>query len=100
MSRKFLSKKQFTATNIETIGLSSADTYDLPESVKLTVVGTTAALSDLDNDNFSVTYDFTDVVSSEISVAEVPVSVKINKKIIGICWVYRPSDVETIQPIN
>ncbi|MBE6737148.1 MAG: hypothetical protein E7566_00630 [Ruminococcaceae bacterium] len=96
----FLSKKQFTATNIETIGLSSADTYDLPESVKLTVVGTTAALSDLDNDNFSVTYDFTDVVSSEISVAEVPVSVKINKKIIGICWVYRPSDVETIQPIN
>ncbi len=96
----YLSIKSFNVTNINSLGLTSDYNYDLPSSINVYAVGTTAALNDLDEDSFIVTYDFTDVKSLGESIIEVPVNVKINKKIIGICWVHRSDDTEKVYLSN
>lgn len=69
-------------------------TYTAPTTYAVSVVGTHTALSFLDDDSFTIEYDFKDVTPSDETPVNVPVSIKIKGS--DLCWVYRTSDTASV----
>ncbi len=74
--------------------LPSGYTYSSPSTFAVTAVGTTTALSALDEDSFTITYDFNGITPSAETPVDVPVEISVNST--GLCWVYRTSETVSV----
>lgn len=82
------------ASRISIKNLPDGYNYNAPSSFAVSVVGTTTALSSLKEENFSIVYDFNNVVPSAETPVDVPVDIVINSN--NLCWVYRTSETVSV----
>lgn len=83
------------ASQITVLNVPEGYSYSAPSTFAVSVVGTSTALNGLDEDSFSIVYDFADVTPSAETPVNVPVSITVNSN--GLCWVYRTSDTVSVQ---
>lgn len=88
------------ASRISVKDLPEGYTYKTPSTYAVTVVGTSAVLDRLDENDFTIEYDFSDIVGTSESYVDVPVSISFESA--GICWVYRSSETVSVllEPVS
>lgn len=81
--------KQITVKN-----LPDGYSYTAPSTFAVTAVGTSSALSALEESDFTIVYDFNGVTPSSDTPVDVPVTINVNTS--GLCWVYRSSETVSV----
>ncbi|MGN0453071.1 MAG: YbbR-like domain-containing protein [Ruminococcus sp.] len=82
------------SSRIKVLNVPEGYLYDAPTTFAVTVVGTQSAIGNLTENDFTITYDFTDVVPAADTYVNVPVTINFNSS--GISWVYRSSDTASV----
>lgn len=83
------------STSITINNLPEGYEYKMPSTFAVSVVGTSTALKELNEQSFTIEYNFKDVTPSADTPVNVPVNITVNSD--GLCWVYRTSETVSVQ---
>lgn len=86
--RYVISGRNVSAENID-------DGYYYKSPVEITVIGIKSALEDLDDDSFSVNYNFEGITPTVNNPILVPATIKNNAN--TICWAYNPTETLSVK---
>lgn len=86
--RYVISGRNVSAVNID-------DGYYYKAPVEITVIGTKSALEDLNDDSFSVNYDFEGITPTVNNPILVPATIKNNNN--SVCWAYNPTETLSVK---